>query len=127
GDQVMSCGEILTDRFEIPKRGVDRVVLRRSSGVREIVWEHSPVHKTGESEKDLTRDVRAAASQRKARQGDHRVATPIAEPVIASNDGLCRALGRALGGALGRALIGQLALDDKLIRREQELGEPRGS
>src|SRR2546428_5427687 len=72
-------------RLEEPKRGIDRVVFRSLAGVRKTIWEHASINMTREFCQDTFRNLGSTGYERQSRQRDHRVAAPIAEPVIAGN------------------------------------------
>ena len=75
------------DRLEVPEGRVHGVVLRRLAGVGKPVRQHAVVHEPGERRENPSGDIRATGRQRQSRQCDHRVASPVAEPVVAGNDG----------------------------------------
>jgi hypothetical protein len=78
---------ISADRLEVPDGRIHGVVLRRLAGVGKPVRQHAAVHEPGERRENPSGDVRATGRQRQSRQCDHRVASPVAEPVVAGNDG----------------------------------------
>ena len=55
-------------------------------GIRETVGQHSLIHMFGEGAQNAASDVMLASWQGEARQGNHGVAAPVAEPVIAGDD-----------------------------------------
>jgi len=83
---VLRRGKILPDGFEIPERGIDRVVFRLTACVWEIVRQHSSVHVSRKGKKDLPGHARASGRERQSRQRNHGVAAPVPEPVIAGDD-----------------------------------------
>ena len=77
------------DGLEVPERRVDGVVLGglvSSARVRKPVGQHALAHVPGELEEDVPRDRGTTRRERKARQGDHRVAAPVREPRVAGDD-----------------------------------------
>src|SRR5208283_5338739 len=85
--QVLSRRVILAHRLEIPQCGVNRVVLWRAAGIREIVWQHPSIDVARKGLQNFSRDLRATEGQRQSRKRDHGVAAPIAKPVITGNEG----------------------------------------
>ncbi len=112
--EVVSRGEIKTDGLEIPKRGVDGVVLRRAASIRKIIGKHASVDKSRKRLQSFARDFRATERQSEAGESDHGVASPIAKPVVAGDD------------ATAIGIAGHGASHEKLIGGEHELPEPRG-
>lgn len=77
---------VCTDGFDIPKLRVDGVVFGRFAGIREVVWQHSAIDIACECLQDLAGESRAPGRERESGQRNHRVAAPVAEPVIACDD-----------------------------------------
>src|SRR5882724_7531722 len=102
------------DRLDVPEGRVHGVVLRRLAGVGKSVRQHPTVHEPGERRENPPSDLRASGRQRQARQRDHRVASPVAEPVVAGDD----------GHAVGVAGCGPSR--DELVAGEHEVLDPVG-
>src|SRR6266403_3450151 len=83
---IPGIGKVRADGLEKPKRGVDCVVFRYFPRIRETVLQHSLIHMFGESAQNAARNVMLPGGQSEARQRDHGVPPPVAEPVIAGND-----------------------------------------
>ena len=79
GCKCLPCG------LEKPQRGVHRVVLRRIAAVGEGVGQHAAIGEARVGEQDRAREFGPARCQRQPGKRDHRVAPPIAEPVIAGD------------------------------------------
>src|SRR5581483_6554268 len=92
-----------------PERCVGCVVLRSLAAIGKAIGQHSLAHALDEGEKNLSRILEATSRQTEAGKRDHRVASPVGEPVIAGDD---------------RAAI-RASPHDELIGRERErLSEP---
>ena len=91
--QIASVVKISACRFKEPKRRVHCVVFRRFTCVGKPVGQHTLIHVLRERAQNAASNFRLASRQSKAGQSDHGVAAPIAEPVIASDDGLLVATG----------------------------------
>src|SRR5258708_28155519 len=52
--------EIVANRFEIPERGVDGVVLRSVSCIGKIIGKHAAIDKSGKGQENLARDFGSA-------------------------------------------------------------------
>ncbi len=70
-----------------PERGVNGVVFGFVASVGKTVGNHPFAEMLGEGAQDFTRHVKILSREREARQPDHRVTSPIREPVIASDGG----------------------------------------
>ena len=114
GFLVLGRFEVLPDGFEVPQGCINGVVFRLAATVREMVGQHSFVDVMGKRKKNFPGDFWTASGQSEARKRDHRVAPPIAEPVIAREDGFSLRLFR------------QDALHDELIGGKNELADPCG-
>src|SRR5579871_235065 len=101
---VLRVPEQFVDRMEHPKRGIHGVVFGLFANVGKPVRKHSLIDAARERKQNLARFFKSARYQRKPRQRNHRVAAPVAEPVVAGNDRLLFA-----------------ASDDKLVRRGGQL------
>ena len=101
---VLGCGVVGTDGLDVPERGVDSVVLGRLAAVGKPVRQHPAVHEPAERREDPARDLGASGRQRQAGQRDHRVAAPVAEPVVAGDDGHAGEIVRA--GPAHHELVG---------------------
>ena len=82
---VMCRRQISTDRFKKPQRRIHRVVFRSFASVRKAVREHALIHRSGKRSQNSACHRETLRRQRKPRQGDHRIAAPVAEPRIASD------------------------------------------
>src|SRR5690606_38151058 len=100
--------------YKIPKRSIDRIILRRASTVRKLVRKHSLIYIFCKGLQDRTGDLFSSRNKGKTGKADHRIPSPIGKPVIAGND-RC-----AIGKFLERAVY------DKLIRCVQKLLDPKG-
>jgi hypothetical protein len=110
---VVARGRVIrANRLEIPERCVDGVVLGRLTGPRESVRKHPAVDEASERLEDAARDLRTTGRQREARQRDHRVAPPVAEPVISRDH--CHPVG----------IGGERPPDDELVGGEHEVPDP---
>jgi len=74
---------VAAPRLDVPERGIGRVVFRGLPGAGENIRQHALVDKAREGFEDLAGVVVTAGGETQARQGDHRVPPPIAEPRIA--------------------------------------------
>ena len=111
-DQVVVGGRLVpgAGRLDEPQRGVGRVVARRRAGpVREVVGQQTVRHETGVGAQDRRTVGGATGCQRETRQGDHRVAAPVVEPVVAGDD-----------GRPGLGTIRPVSADQELVGREHE-------
>ena len=114
-EPVVARGRVIrANCLEVPERRVDGIVLGRLARVGKSVREHSLVHESGECLEDPARDLRATGRQGETWQGDHGVASPVAEPVIARDH-------RHAVGVVGARTPG-----DELVGREHELADPGG-
>jgi hypothetical protein len=93
-----------------PQRRVDRVI-GGDAGLGEVVREEAIAHERRPRAEDAARLVVAAGGQRQARERDHRVAAPVAEPRIAGDHG------DALGGIVGARVR---AVDQEPVGGEDE-------
>src|SRR5262249_53575966 len=73
-------------RLKEPQSGVDRVVFWCFTGIGKTVRQHSLIYMFREGAQDAARNFIFSSRKSKTGQGDHGVATPVAEPVVASND-----------------------------------------
>ena len=76
------------DGVEVPQRRIHRVVFRLLALIGKAIGQHAFVDKGREGLEDRLRHIVASGREAQAGQGDHRVAAPVAEPVIARDDGL---------------------------------------
>ena len=102
---------------EVPEGGVRRVVLGSLATVREAIWQHALARVRGKRAQNRCRIVGPSRCEREARQRDHGVASPVAEPGIAGDDrpALC-----------SRRIACAGAAHDELIGGEHQLPDPRG-
>ncbi len=110
---------VAADGMEEPQRRVGRVVQALALAVREHVGDQPVARVLRERPKDQRRFARAASRQRQTFQADHRVASPVREPVIAGNHG--SRLG-AVRQRPGRVIGTCRRRDEELIGREDEFG-----
>ena len=88
------------------------------------VGEEPVAHVAGKRPQDETRFPLAAGGQREPFEADHRVASPVGEPVITRDDGSCLGAKRRCPGLV----LGPLGRrHDKLIRRQHQLCADAGS
>src|SRR5262245_9121174 len=85
--------------FEEPQGRVNRVVLRPLTDSKEAVREHTLLYDTRQGEEEAFGNVYTTSDQGKPGQGDHRVSSPVTQPVIASDHGL-------LGAACHHVVVG---------------------
>ena len=78
--------EIGAHRLEEPERAVYVVVFGSLAAVGKAVGQHPLVGGLGKRPQNTLRDVETTRRQGESRQRDHRVATPIAEPVVPGNN-----------------------------------------
>src|SRR5215468_8263661 len=79
---------IRADGFEVPQRGIYSVVFRCFAQIRKAVGQHTLIHTLREFKQDIACSIESARNECQSRKRDHRVASPIAEPVVASDNGL---------------------------------------
>jgi hypothetical protein len=82
---VAGRGDIGAPCLDVPKRGVDRVVIGRAAGTGKDIRQHACVDEPGKRHQDAARRVEASGREAQTGQRDHRVAAPIAEPGIAGD------------------------------------------
>ncbi len=100
---VLSVMKVLSDCLEEPQSCIDRVVLGNLTVVGETIRQHASVDEADELEQYLQSQLGSICCKKQAGKSDHGVATPIAKPVVSSDD---RVTGRSR--------------DDELIRRGLE-------
>src|SRR4051812_31696927 len=119
--EVSAVFAVLPNSFQIPERRINRVVLGRLPRVGEDVGQHATVYMFCESQQNVACDFIVTGDERQTGKRNHRVASPIAEPVVAGNDGLQRSAPRdELIGRQGERL-------DKVVfrwRRFADLAAP---
>ena len=104
--------DVRPHRLEHPQRCVHRAVLGGISALEEAIGQHATVHVARVRREHGPRHLGSARREGQARERDHRVAPPVAEPRIARDH-------RAPGG-IGIAP----ALGDEPVGREHELPHP---
>ena len=107
--------------MEIPQRRIDRVIQRLALAFRKQVRQQAVLHIVRERAQDRAGFAIAAGAQRQPFEADHRVAAPVAEPVIAGVDAA-----QLAAAACASTLLFQPAArqHDELIRcHRQLLGE----
>ena len=82
---VAGYGGVGAHGFEEPEGGVDGVVFGRLAGIGEAVGQHALSVWRAKCAGSPAR-FRAAGDEGQAGQGDHGVAAPVGEPVIAGDD-----------------------------------------
>ena len=116
---IVRGGEVGRHRMEIPQCRVDRVVLGFLAAIRKAVRQHSLAHVRGKGAQDCGRVLGPPGGERQARQRDHGIAPPVAEPRIACDNGRSAQLAAR-----------RRAAHDELIGRERQsldpIGRPRG-
>ena len=86
GNGQVGCGfGVGAYSFEIPERGIHRVVLRRFARIRKAIRQHALADVLGKFQQDAAGNVVPARRQGQPGKRDHGVASPIAEPGITGN------------------------------------------
>src|SRR5262249_33547639 len=109
--EVASVRDIRADRLEEPQRGVHGVVLRRLPGIRKAVGQHAAIHMAREGLQDAAGNLETSAGQSQARQGNHGVAAPVAEPGVTRDYSLLLASGNDVLLAGGMQRPGKIVVD----------------
>ena len=104
--------------MEVPQRRVDRVIQRLALAFGKQVRQQAVAHVVRKRTQDRAGFAIAAGAQRQSFEADHRVAAPVAEPVIAGVDGAQLAAFRLRQHVFFEAAAGQ---HDELIGRHREL------
>ena len=102
--EIIRLRHVGADRFEVPERRIDSVVLRLAPGIGKTIRQHPFRDVIREFEKDPACDLGTIRRERQSVECDHRVAAPIREPRIAGDDRVARA-----------------TPDDELVGRKYEL------
>src|SRR5215470_2203787 len=76
------------NRLEIPERRIHGVVLWCLARIRKSIWEHASIDELRESEQNALSHIKSSRRQRQSRKRDHRVSSPVTEPMITGNDRL---------------------------------------
>ena len=101
---------VRAERVDEPQRRVDRVV-GGDARLGEVVRQEAVADEGRPGAEDPARVVVAAGGEGQARERDHRVPAPVAEPRVAGDDR------HALGGIVG---AGIRAMDEEPVRGEDE-------
>ena len=98
--------------FDEPQRRVDRIIFRRSAAIGKAIGQHAPIDVSREGAQNGGGELGTSGRQREPGQRDHRVAPPVAEPVIAGDHGCT-------------GLRFDAARDDERVGSEDERFDPR--
>src|SRR5215469_13695365 len=109
---VTACVKVALRGMEEPQRGVSRVIESFSGSLRKHVGDESVPDILREGSQDVSGLLHTASYERQPFKGDHRVAAPVCEPVIAGKD---RALFVAISMRPRRILEAVSRMDDELI------------
>src|SRR5437763_12933450 len=85
---IIGVFQICADCLEEPECCVHSVVFWLLARVRESVRQHSKINVQSKLRKNASRDFGAACCERQPGKRNHCVASPIGEPMVASNDSL---------------------------------------
>src|SRR6185312_5841788 len=78
--------EVLANRFEQPERCIGGIVFGGGAAIRETVGKHAAIERSRPGLEELLCKVEAAGDERETGKGNHGVAAPVREPVVAGND-----------------------------------------
>ena len=92
--------QITIERVEKPKRRVGGVIQALGLPIGKHVRDQTVAHVMRERAQDVARFEATAGDERQAFETDHRVASPIGEPMIAGDDGAHFVAGRVLRAPL---------------------------
>ena len=109
---------VACDRVEVPQRRIGRVIERFALAFRKQVRQQAVAHVVRKRTQDRAGLAVATGGERQAFEADHRVATPVAEPVIAGVDAAQLAAFRLCHDVFFDSAAGQ---DHELIRGHCEL------
>src|SRR5258708_14230082 len=117
GVAVVSAFQITTERVKKPQGCVRSVIHPFLRTVGKHVWNKTVADIGGERAQDVTGFEKAPGDKRQTFETDHRVTSPIGEPVIAGND---RADFVAGGMSARRLLKPARRRDDELVSRKNQ-------
>src|SRR5205823_8500412 len=79
--------KIIIDRYDVPKRGIDRIEFRLFAGIGKAIRQHALRNSARPGEQNIARVFQMSGRDAEAANGDKRVAAPIAEPGVAGDEG----------------------------------------
>ena len=109
--------KVAAERVKEPKRRVCRVIFPFLCAIGKHVWDQTVADIIRECAQDVACFEPTSRDQRQTFQADHRVASPICEPVIPGDDGAHFVAGGVRAGRLLEAACGR---NDKLVGRENQ-------
>src|SRR5207247_2459727 len=83
----LCCEKIIVDRNDVPKRGVDRIEFRLLALIGKAIRQHALRNNAGPLEQNIARIFEPAGGDAEAAKRNERVASPVAEPWIACDEG----------------------------------------